>query len=272
MLKLGVSGYHHARFRLNQLKCDAARSRTFRDNIQAARAGVGVHYEPLYGIFPPFVSYPPDLWLRARFSDGDTFKIHLTEERGYEDIDGMAHLRLYHDFSDKLYSELKRGQGNRELLIVDCACGSGYGSAFLHKELGESVIGIDVDREVVRFAQKRYGGTSKRLKFFAADAASMDMIQTGCANAIISIETIEHVPEPGVVLGEFARILAPGGVLYVSSPDATDRPGTLCSAFHVQEFSDSNFFALLSPHFENVQVKREYGYLIGVCRKASLQA
>lgn len=49
------------------------------------------------------------------------------------------------------------------------------------------------------------------------DLASMPF-PDGCFEAAINIVTLEHVPEPGKVLAEIARVLAPGGRLLLVAP------------------------------------------------------
>lgn len=40
----------------------------------------------------------------------------------------------------------------------------------------------------------------------------------GCADAILCTEVIEHVTDPALMLSEFARVLAPGGFVILTSP------------------------------------------------------
>jgi hypothetical protein len=67
-------------------------------------------------------------------------RIHLTEERGYEDIDGAAHMDLYRRFAMEVFpildSELKKSRKP----ILDCTCGSGYGANYLSLTLAKPVI------------------------------------------------------------------------------------------------------------------------------------
>ena len=37
-------------------------------------------------------------------------------------------------------------------------------------------------------------------------------------DAILNTQVLEHVPEPGLVLDEFSRVLRPGGVLWITAP------------------------------------------------------
>jgi hypothetical protein len=56
------------------------------------------------------------------------------------------------------------------------------------------------------------------------------------------------------VVAEFHRILQPGGTLFMSTPFATLRPGTLTSEFHVREYSRGEFEDLLRRAFDTVEI------------------
>jgi len=68
---------------------------------------------------------------------------------------------------------------------------------------------------------------------------------------VISFETLEHIENQEVMIGEFERILKPGGLLLISSPDReiiTDK-AHLKNKFHINELSKKEFVALLQKHF-----------------------
>lgn len=50
-----------------------------------------------------------------------------------------------------------------------------------------------------------------------ADVGSLPF-RGGTADAVLHTQVLEHVPDPGQVLAELARVLKPGGVLYLTAP------------------------------------------------------
>jgi SAM-dependent methyltransferase len=52
----------------------------------------------------------------------------------------------------------------------------------------------------------------------AADVSRPLPLRDGAADAVTAFEVLEHLAEPGVMLGEAHRILRPGGVLMLSVP------------------------------------------------------
>ena len=140
--------------------------------------------------------------------------------------------------------------------VLDAACGEGYGSALL-AAAGARVLGIDIDAGTVAHARRRYAGVPD-LRFDVADATALDALPDASFNLVTSFETLEHVDAQERLLDGFARLLAPGGVLLVSTPDKgeyTDRTGDT-NPHHVRELYRDGFEALLAARFP---ARRLYG-------------
>ena len=64
-------------------------------------------------------------------------------------------------------------------------------------------------------------------------------------DAVVFLQTIEHVQDPGAVLDHFAAMLAPGGVVFVSTPNVLTLapPGAERSGnpWHVREYRPEEF-------------------------------
>jgi hypothetical protein len=133
--------------------------------------------------------------------------------------------------------------------VLDAACGEGYGSALIAAAGGE-VLGLDIGADVVAHARERYEGVAG-LRFERADATRLDALADASFDLILSYETLEHVHEQERLLDGFARLLAPGGLLLVSTPDRrtyTDLTGQV-NPHHVRELYRDEFEALLAARF-----------------------
>lgn len=140
--------------------------------------------------------------------------------------------------------------------VLDAACGEGYGSALL-ATVAESVLGVDIDDDTLTHARARYG-TAANLRFERADVTALDALPGAGFDLIVCFETLEHVAGQERLLDGFARLLAPGGVLLVSTPDRT-RYNALDgepNPFHVRELEREEFEALLAARFPH---RRLYG-------------
>lgn len=86
-------------------------------------------------------------------------------------------------------------------------------------------IGCGVVRRFEPVCTSRYMATDLRVLpsvDFASDASALP-IADHSVDVVLSLELLEHVPEPAAVLREIARILTPGGTAMVSVPSAVPR-------------------------------------------------
>ena len=142
--------------------------------------------------------------------------------------------------------------------VLDIACGEGFGAALLGTA-ARSVVGVDIAAEAVAHAAARYG--RDRLRFVEGSVTAVPLPDAS-VDVVVSFETIEHVAEHDAMLAELRRVLRPGGVLLISTPDKaeyTDATG-LTNPFHVKELYRSEFRDLLARHFRHC---RMHGQRIG---------
>lgn len=133
--------------------------------------------------------------------------------------------------------------------VLDIACGEGYGAAALQKAGAASVIGIDVSPDACVHAHHKYGLDARvgDAQNIALDKASVDVV--------VSFETIEHISQPGKFLDECARVLAPGGMMIVSTPnrDAYHK-NEPHNPFHLKELNEAEFVELLNARFKKTRI------------------
>ncbi len=103
-------------------------------------------------------------------------------------------------------------------VVLDMACGEGYGSRLLAQWGARRVVGVDISAEAIDQAQRLFASDSVEFRREAAD--TIDSALTPCTfDLIVSLETIEHVPDPVALLESFKRLLKPGGVMVISCPN-----------------------------------------------------
>lgn len=136
--------------------------------------------------------------------------------------------------------------------VADIACGTGYGSRTL-KEQGQAatVQGIDIDQEAVDYATARHGvdGVS-----FLCRSGDETGLPAESYEVIASFETIEHVPDDGKLVTEFARLLKPNGLLICSTPNLWP---LAIAPHHVREYDRTQFEEVLNTHFEILEMHNQ---------------
>jgi 2-polyprenyl-3-methyl-5-hydroxy-6-metoxy-1,4-benzoquinol methylase len=133
------------------------------------------------------------------------------------------------------------------------ACGEGYGSSVLARTAG-SVVGVDGNPEAHEHARLRYARPGLSFEWGAVETYG----EPSSFDAVVFLQTIEHVVDPAAVLAHFARILRPGGVAYVSTPNVLTLapPGAAKSGnpWHLREYRVEEFTALCRSAFGHVEM------------------
>ena len=138
--------------------------------------------------------------------------------------------------------------------VLDAGCGSGYGSAELAKT-GASVTGADVSGEAVAYAREHFG--AQGIRFVEAPCESLPF-EPESFDLVTAFEVIEHLERWRDLLAEANRVLKPGGVLLVSTPNRdyyTESRGEAGpNPFHVHEFDYPEFGEALNAVFPHVRI------------------
>ncbi len=140
-------------------------------------------------------------------------------------------------------------------VVLDIACGEGYGSHLLAQS-ARNVVGVDISAEAINHAASTY--VRKNLEFKVGSLESIPIEGEALFDGVISFESIEHIDEEQqhAFMREAKRILKPGGFLLISTPNRlaySDIPA--CdNEFHVKEFYINEFRSFLEAYFKQVRL------------------
>jgi len=154
-----------------------------------------------------------------------TARISLPPDKGYF-YDGFA---SEFDAKMNMYDTLKRvrivfdellPESIEGKLLLDAGCGTGWFSRRAH-ERGAHVVSLDVGVHLLNEVRKKtdslcVAGTAMQLCF---PDATFDIV--------VSSEMIEHTPDPRAAFSELARVLKPGGVLVLTTPNRVWYPSVV---------------------------------------------
>jgi len=170
----------------------------------------------------------------------DKQSLPWTGERYLPDVHGGIELEHLHRY---LFAR-QFATGKR---VLDIASGEGYGSALLAQSAA-SVVGVDIAAEAIEHASGKYQAHNLEYKLGSCSAIPLP---DSSVDVVVSFETIEHHYEHDEMMREIKRVLVPGGLLVISSPDKleySDRPG-YSNEYHVKELYRDEFVALLEHNF-----------------------
>ncbi len=136
----------------------------------------------------------------------------------------------------------------RGLRVADLACGEGYGSATLARTAAR-VVGVDANPQAFEHARLRYSAANLSFK-----RGLVEDFAEPC-DAIVFLQTIEHIHDPGALLAQIAKT-AP--YAFVSTPNrltlAPEGAEKSENPWHLREYTAEEYLDLLAPHFKEVRL------------------
>jgi 2-polyprenyl-3-methyl-5-hydroxy-6-metoxy-1,4-benzoquinol methylase len=179
--------------------------------------------------------YPDEFLQEIRA--GSTQLMHDIERHKVDDD-----LRVRHGDQLSFHYELAARYLPARPRMLDVACGDGFGVRMLAGRCA-SAHGVDLHEPSIAEARRQ----SPQLGFTVADCTDMPF-EDDAFDAVLSMETIEHVPVRAF-LREVERVLAPGGVFIASTPQSSHGHVPFTPA-HEREYSLGELTEFLAERFE----------------------
>jgi SAM-dependent methyltransferase len=153
-----------------------------------------------------------------------------------DDATGEATLALHLERYEFAARYLRPGR------TLDIACGVGYGSRLLADRRADvQVVGVDLSADAVAYGRETYGGD--RVELVVSDA--MRFTDAIGFDSIVSLETIEHMPDAVGFVAHVLGLLRPGGVFVGSVPTT---PSVDANPHHFHDFTERGFRRLVESH------------------------
>lgn len=106
--------------------------------------------------------------------------------------------------------------------VADVGCGGGLLCESLALR-GARVTGIDLSPAMISVAQLHAIEMKLPIDYRKQSAAALAAEAPAAFDAVCCMELAEHVPDPAVLVAELARLLRPGGSLFISTINRTPR-------------------------------------------------
>ncbi|MDA8491737.1 class I SAM-dependent methyltransferase [Kluyvera sp. Awk 3] len=106
----------------------------------------------------------------------------------------------------------------KDKVVLDIACGEGYGSALLKKAGAKRVVAIDISKDSIDRAKHLFSEFD--VEYLAGDANTVaEICGKEVFDIVISIETIEHIDTPEIFLTSIKSSAKKDAVFYISCPN-----------------------------------------------------
>lgn len=153
--------------------------------------------------------------------------------------DEARHLAAY------LYAS--RLAGGRE--VLDAGCGEGFGTEMLART-ATRVLGIDYSAGAIASARAAYGGRPN-LELRQLDVHDLPKLGRRF-DLVTNFQVVEHLPDPARFLAAIRAVLAPDGVLVLTTPNRLTSVSE--NPYHLHEYTAEELAALLRPIFGRVDL------------------
>jgi len=132
--------------------------------------------------------------------------------------------------------------------LLDLGCGVGHS---YHLLAGRETVGVDIDPRALE-------GQSRETH--VADMAALPFTDGEFAS-VLSVQSLEHVPDPVRVVAEAARVVAADGVAVFVTPNrlTLGRPDEIIDPYHHVEFDAGELAAICTRSFGSVEVMGLFG-------------
>ena len=140
--------------------------------------------------------------------------------------------------------------------MLDAGCGTGYGAAILAEAGAASVTGVDIAESVLDSVAS---SMPEEVRLMAGDLRTLDLPDDGFG-LVVCFEVIEDVQDPEAVLDELVRVLAPGGVLVVSSSNRGAYPEG--DRHRLPELAGAELRRALEARLSEVRLVRQHDYML----------
>ncbi len=176
--------------------------------------------------------------------------MHDWKRSGERLVPGHASARVLLDHTSQ-YQYIVRNLQLSGRRILDVACGVGLGSRTFAEHQPACVIGVDISGEALFYGRRHFA--HERVRCCLGDASHLPF-PDGMFDIVISLETIEHVPQYEHFLDEVFRVMRSDAILVLSTPNRrVTSPGIVPpNAYHVREFSLAELGALLGPYCSQI--------------------
>ncbi|OMC03186.1 SAM-dependent methyltransferase [Mycobacterium sp. NS-7484] len=181
---------------------------------------------------------------------------HALPLTGERTIPGLAEENYWFRRHEVVYRRLADRCAGRD--VLEAGCGEGYGADLL-ADVARKVIALDYDEATVAHVRARY----PRVEIRHGNLAELPLADQS-VDAVVNFQVIEHLWDQGQFVSECFRVLRPGGVFLVSTPNRiTFSPGrdTPLNPFHTRELNAAELTELL--HDAGFQIEGVYGVFHG---------
>ncbi|HBT51147.1 MAG TPA: hypothetical protein DEA49_03415 [Petrotoga sp.] len=144
-------------------------------------------------------------------------------------------------------------------VILDAACGFGYGAAYFSK-FCKNVYALDLAEDNIKFGENTY--SFKNINWILGDVTSLPF-ENDKFDVYVSFETFEHLPLHTIdnYIEEAIRVVKKDGLFILSTPNRETRQN-IHNPFHIKEYTFQELSSILKQYFKNIKFFSQVNFTV----------
>jgi len=132
--------------------------------------------------------------------------------------------------------------------VLEIGCGEGRGVQTL-LDLAQRFTAVDKITGVIHDLQNRFPSG----KFIQMNIPPLGGLEDNAYDSIVSFQVIEHIRDDALFLKEIHRVLRPGGMAMLTTPNR--RMSLTRNPWHIREYTGEELKVLAANYFDDVKMK-----------------
>jgi SAM-dependent methyltransferase len=142
---------------------------------------------------------------------GQGFDENYFKTGPYADVSFKRYSQYW--WSNRYYALLTRRFGPKSGRLLEIGCGLGHLLVWMVDRY--NIYGTDINLSALCQARKNVPGGN----YLQLSAEDLRVFPDGCFQIVIAKHVVEHLPDPEKAIVEISRVLAPGGLFLVATPN-----------------------------------------------------
>ncbi len=136
--------------------------------------------------------------------------------------DPQGEMRPLHDLNPVRLDYVERAAGLAGVDVLDVGCGGGLLAEAMARK-GARVVGLDLASDLLEVAKLHALEAGVPLEYCLESAEEHAAGHAAAYDVVTCMEMLEHVPDPAAVVEALARMVRPGGHVFLSTINRTPR-------------------------------------------------
>lgn len=136
--------------------------------------------------------------------------------------------------------------------LLEVGCGEGRGIELLIEKCN-SITAIDRNEYTINHLKEKF----KEITFIKESVPPFNGVESDRFDSLITFQVIEHIEDDELFVKEIARVLKPGGVGLITTPNI--KMSLTRNPWHIREYTKEELENLLKKYFSEVEMLGVYG-------------